>query len=86
MKGIFGMAAVMAVTIMMIGGVSVLAAEKTEKALPERGTWEFEEALQAGSLPPEVFRGERTPGIGVKGTAEEVRILDRIYRVGVDTP
>lgn len=88
MKGIIGKAVIVALATTMIGGVSALAADKAEKTVPARGTWEYEEALQAGTLPAQAFHAKKVKDDTwqKKEKAELIRVLDRVYRPGLDTP
>ncbi len=87
MKGIIGKTVVVALVTTMIGGVSALAAEDAGKKAPARGTWEYEEALQAGKLPAQAIHSKaKDDAWQKKEKAELIRVLDRVYRAGVDTP
>lgn len=83
MKRLAGLAAVAAVSAVMVWGGVSLAAEKQEAKAPKHGTWEYQVALETGKLPSE------SGTFAVQSASDEkipmIEIGGVTYRIGVDT-
>ena len=83
MKKLAGMAAFAAVSAVMTWGGASLAAEKQEAKTPKYGTWEYQMALETGSLPSE------SATLAVQSSSDAkmptIEIGGVTYRISVDT-
>lgn len=75
------MAAVMALTTMIYAGPVLAAGDKAA----EPGSWEFQVAMETGSLPTGSFGTDKA----AKDSADKPAVVEvggRSYRIGIDTP
>jgi len=75
------MAGVMALTTMIYAGPVLAAGDKA----PEPGSWEFQAAMETGSLPAGYFGTDKA----AKNSADKPALVEvggQSYRIEIDTP
>lgn len=75
------MAGVMALTTMIYAGSVQAAGDKA----PEPGSWEFQAAMETGSLPAGSFGTDKAAKDSADKAAH-VEVGGESYRIGIDTP
>lgn len=79
-----GKAKVVLAVMMVVGGSTLAMAADAEKAIPEKGTWEYSLAMETGNLEP-IGTGSLLKCNGSAAPVEEtVEIGGVTYRVHVD--
>ncbi len=75
---------IVAAAAIIIGSGAAFAGEKAKA--PEAGTWEYQWALETGTLPASHAVKEQKNGAPAGERAATVEIGGRVYRIGLDTP
>ncbi len=70
------------VAVMVIGSGAALAAETTA---PEPGTWQYQLALETGTLPASDSPKSAKADGGADASAPVIEVGGHAYRVGIDT-
>ncbi len=83
MKKIIG-CAVAVVAVMSMGGTVLAASQKETTRVPEKGTWEYQWAMETGNLPSDETGRAKTSGTTLGPQEETVEIGGMTYRIHID--
>lgn len=75
---------IMAAVMMLVGGSTLAMAAEKEESAPEKGTWQYDYAMETGTLEPV---GTGTFKVGNIPQVEETVVIGGMtYRIHIDLP